>query len=559
MMPEINPKVVIKTLAEMQEELTSVKGDVDNMQNDLGEVSPEELHFNPEEAPPEDKEKMKSIKTPEDAKKVLNEALRDLQNVADNIDAICGQAEQEVKEAAMKRMNDRYASNMNVLITNASKAIDDAKDAMSHWAFLLSSRSIEKSISNPDLKQAANTIKEVGKFSKLLEGLGFIKKDATAVPPTGAKFTGDKFPAKGDPAKIELNTWHKGQTKFDADKSFEDKRPNPAIDNRLTDVEYNRFGDDGEFVNASFIFDKKNPYNSYWDIFDAKNRKRVVASFNNAPAVLGPKTNNGLRSFGSAQYGEKLKQVVASEGLDVVKAQLNGKFIPIPDKLARIASTGDMSGVRKYFADAYGDKEYAKKLTSTDNPSQLPIDYTPEYDSPNDKKDTTKDGPGTISSQKSRKVDPEVVRARARNAVNLARRFSAAGSIPFTKQAIAIKANELMQLSDSAFLTVEATLKQMPIVNVAALKEGHLPDTETGIVGNSSTGVSDPKSRVSTEDLSEGVKGDAKIAKQANLVPQVISSENTGLPLSSYFTTTQKQLAEKGVDTNLVRRPTYRM
>jgi len=559
MISGINPKVVIQSLGEMQEELTSVKGDVDNMKNNLGEVSPDELNFNSDEVSPGDQEKVKVIKTPEDAKKVLNEALKDLQNVADNIDAICGQAEEEVKEASIKRMNEKYASNMNMLISNATKAIDDAKEAMAHWSFLLSSKSIEKSISNPELKQAAKTLKEVGRFTKLLEGIGFIKKDATAVPPTGAKFTGDKWPDKGNPAKIELNTWRKGQTKFDSDKIFEDKRPNPAIDNRLTDVDYHRFGDDAEFINASFVFNKKNPFNSYWDIFDIKNRKRVVASFNNAPEVLGPKTEKGLLAFGSKMYANKLKRIISSEGLDVVKAQLNGKFVQIPEKLKRIASTGDMTEVRKYFADAYGDKDYAKQLTSKDNPSRLPIEYEPEFDSPNTKEDTTKDGPGVISSQKGRKVDLEVIRARARNAVSLARRFAAVGSIPFTKQGIAVKANELMQLNDSAFLTIEATLKQIPIVNVAALKEGHLPDTETGIVGNSGTGVSNPVSKVSTEDLNDGVKGDAKISKQANLVPQITTLDNSNLQLSDYFTTTQKKLAEKGVGTNLLRKPAYRM
>lgn len=40
--------------------------------------------------------------------------------------------------------------------------------------------------------------------------------------PNMAEFSGDKFPKSGDPAKIELNDWHSGNSEFKKQKSKED-------------------------------------------------------------------------------------------------------------------------------------------------------------------------------------------------------------------------------------------------------------------------------------------------------------------------------------------------
>ncbi len=41
--------------------------------------------------------------------------------------------------------------------------------------------------------------------------------------PNRAKFTGDKFPKSGDPAKVELNTWHSQNKEYENAKKREDK------------------------------------------------------------------------------------------------------------------------------------------------------------------------------------------------------------------------------------------------------------------------------------------------------------------------------------------------
>lgn len=609
----MNEKEIIRSVAEMQQELEEVKGKADGMKQDLEGIEPVDLDFNTEALGDTEKEKAVQIKTPADAKKVLNEACTDLQNVIDNLDAICGQAEVEAKEASFKRMSSRYESQLKTLFKNADQAITDAKSAMAHWSFLLSASASEKSITNASLKQAAQTVKEVNKFNKLLQNMG-LKREATAVPPTGAKFTGDKWPAKGDPAKVEIHHWEKGADKFKSDKKFEDKRPNPAIDDRLTDAEYGRFGQDAPFVNASFKHNPQAPETSYWLITDKRSGLKVKASFKDAPAVLGPKTPQGLKMFASSGYKRQLLSTVASEGLGVVKAALNGKYVTASEGFSEGDKVKDLAGnkgkikedlgngmykvkfkdgtkrevpgsdlkargdkkeeeksektsslqkkaagseERSYYADAYGSKEYAKDLTSGAAPSKQPIGYKPEHDDPNTKQDSTKDGVGTISSKQS--VNKAIITAKARRAVDLARKFAATGAIEFTKKAIAAKATELMGLQDPAFKTVEATLAQMPIVNEAALKEAHLPDSETGIVGNKYTGVSDPKGTVDSQGINDAVKGDAKIAKKASMVPQVASSTPQGMQISDMFTTTAKALQNKGVDLEKLRKPRYRM
>jgi len=144
-------------------------------------------------------------------------------------------------------------------------------------------------------------------------------------------------------------------------------------------------------------------------------------------------------------------------------------------------------------------------------------------------------------------------------AVELARKYASVGAIPFTKEAIYQKAASFMHLTDDEFCIKESTISEMPIVNEAALKQAHIPDTETGIVGNSKEGVRDPKASVKTEDINPNVRSDAKISKQSSIVPQLqVNPEGGNLDLSSMFTTTLNKLARKGVDISVLRAPKYR-
>lgn len=540
----LDTKELKKSLAEMRDDLTSVKDDAENMKQDISEIQPEELDLDALPAD-EKKEKEEIVKSPADAKKVLNEAIKDLQSVVDNIDAICGQAEQEIKEASVKRHNEKYASTISTLVTAAEKSISDARDAIKHWAWLVKSKREKIDLQDSSLKQAAQTLQEVSKFDKLLKSLGF-KREGTAVPPTNSEFSGDKWPKSGNPAEEELDHWKKGQTKFNSDKSFEDKRPNPAVDNRLTDVDYKRFMEKPS-VSASFT-KLRDTADSFWDVVDTKSGMRIQASFSNAPAALGSKDQKGFNAFSSKQFGNNIVEAVKTFGISNVKNQLNAKYASFEEGIKKVAS--DESAVRSYYADAYGDKSYAKEMVKNNQAVKpAPKGYTPK-DRLADKK---------AAKMPARQINAAIIQANAREAVLGARKFASVGAIPFTKAAIAKKAQELLTLKEGEMRVAIATISQLPITNEAALKLSHIPDSEKGIVSNTASGVSSPTAeKVKTEGLDSNVKLDATISKKASLIPQMSSNGVSGLSLASRFTTTEQKLASKGIGLDSIRKPNYR-
>ena len=666
-MQKLTSQEVTSALKSMVAELNSVKKEAAEYAGEVSEMKPEELvggggppdfggegpsQFDEqggeneeggkggefgEEKGEKGEEKATKIDTPEAAKKVLDKAIKDLQDVVDNLDGICGAAESEIKEAKLERFNDKYASKLSKLTETADKGIADAKDALKHWAFLRQAHQPSKSLKDSNLKSALKTIEEVGIFQKAVQKI-FGKKEvtATAVPPTGAEFSGDKFPSKtGDPKMVEERAWKGSAEKFNRDRKWEDARVNPAVDNRLTSVDYNR--DDKPHVNASFVFNADSPYESYWDITDTKVGKRIVSNFLNTPDELGDKDDAAFKFFASQEYGKRIVENVmtkeqekeaklasktsgsAIDGIDFVKNTLNGKYAKLTTD-ARAPKIKDKAAVRKYYADMYGDSEFARELTSTKKKAaegeskDMDVEYTPEKEhpaeaNPGEQFEKAKDGPGALSSLRSRSwvkgkkcphcgkvIDsetvasiekatwkkkvcphcgksvegetesslqnsPELIKARARRSVDVARYYAAIGAIPFEQKAIYAKAQELMGLEDSVFNTKEATLKELPIVNEAALKEAHIPESEYGIVGNTNTGVSEPKSTVATEDMNATVNSDAKFSskKTASIVPQ-LTSDVGGLKLSSAFTTLESKLAKVGVslENARIRRPIYK-
>ena len=574
---------------EFLEELDSTSPDslVDEGGFDLGVGAPngegdvEDATALEGEMPSEEKEETKKIETPEEAKKVLDEAKEDLQAVVDALDNVMGEGVEEEKKASFRRFNDRYASSLQALRVKAEKAIDDANSAMKHWSVLLENRNEASKIKDSSLKQAISTIKDVGTFWDVLTKVVGRRVQATAVPPTGAEFSGDKWPNGKDPKMVEDRAWHKGADKFEADRSFEDARPNAAVDNRLTTVDYSR--DDKPFVNASFKYNLASPYDSYWEITDTKTNRRVRASFIGAPDRLGTKDRDGLKRFGTEEYGQRivsnaiLQQMKKDagkadiSGLDFLISELNAKEVPMKtagDVTAREPKVKDKASVRRYYAEAYGSPEYARELTSSEkkagegSPAKDPmnVEYTPKDDkvestnTGEDEPGEAKDGPGTLSKQ-----DPSVTKARVAKAIDVARIYASRGVIPFTKQALYDKAKELLAMSDADFNAKKATLEEFPIRNEAALKSAHIPDTETGIVGNPAEGVRDPKATVKTEGIDSSVKSDAKATQSAAVVPQLAktaSDESAPLP----FNTLASKLGRKGIDVNSLnlRRPRYR-
>lgn len=531
-----NKQVRVESLAAMSAELKQVKLAAEEFNQDLNDTMPEDIDFDnmddvagaedkgKEDFEGEDKEKAETIKTPEDAKKALDEAKKDISNVIDNLDGLLGQAEEEEKVAAIKRASsEKYASDISKLATSSVKAIEDAKDAMNHWAYLtklpkkpFKSDSKSQNVTANNLRESLNTIKEAKKVVTEVEKI--FTKEATSVPPTGAKFTGDKWPENKDPKNVEENAWHKGAEKFKKDIKWEESRPNPATDERLTTVEYSR--DDAPFVNATLkVVPGENKFATYWDIFDTKENKRMLVTFASLPDDIGTKDDSKLKLFSSKAYGDAIVSNIVGHGFDVVAEKLAGRIAKYDAPSLMKTAAESKSNVKKYYTDAYGDSGFAKAMTAGKDKSDMDVEYKPKDDKVKEYDEKTKDGTGKLSAQENLTL----VTAKANQAVRLAVIASSKGVIGFNQKEIRAKAAEYMKLSDDAFKAVSATLNSLPTAVEAALKTSHIPDTEVGIVGNTAQGVTDPKASVDTEDIDSSVASDAKTA---SIVPQ-ISADNS--------------------------------
>jgi hypothetical protein len=559
----------IQALAEMQEELEEVKGDVDTFNDDLADTSPMDISFDDDsggmdDLNPDEKEKASQIKTPEDAKKALNEAKKDIQDVVDNLDALVGKTEEEQKTAKIKRPSQKYASSIVTLASNAEKAIDEAKSALSHWSYL---RKLKKKTAKEVPAARHISVEDAAKTlissKRAIQKVEKIFKEGTSVPPTGSDFSGDKWPNGKDPKEVEDRAWHAGTNKFDKDLAWEHKRVNPAVDKRLTTEEYPR--DDTPYVNATLHFvDGENKYASYWDIFDTKQKKRMLITFANLPQEILPAVDDKhLKMFATQRYGNEIIAHVTHYGFDHIQDTLNGRFAKFDFPTLAKSAADSKTNIRKYYKDAYGDPAFASKLTTGEDKSQMDTAYKPEEEKIKEYDDNTKDGTGTLSNKKPAPVqkvatetDKALIQAKANKAVESATFAASRGIIPFTKQDIRKLAKEYFNYSDAEYKVVLATLQKLPLVNEAALKEAHIPDAEAGIVGNPLEGVRDNKASVTTEDIDTNVSSDARIAKQASFVPQV-SKDNVLQAKSMFQSRIVNGLQRKGIIKD-VRRPAYK-
>jgi len=540
-------------LTDMKQELKEVLAEAQDFMEDIKDVKPDDISMDEEKKEPGEKEEHPvEIKTPEDAKKVLEEAKEDITQVVENLEGVMGQGEEEGEKIAYKRMNETYTASLITLGNTAIKAINDAKESLSHWAFLRNRiKNIKQAkldlseITDPNLKQVASTVHQVGLLEKALNKIGFYKKEATSVPPTGAEFSGDKWPKGKDPKEVETRQWEAGSREHDKNKKKEDSMPNPATDDRLNDLGNPR-GDGKPYVEASY-----NPVGQYWDIKDLKENKAIRYSFATAPDELGLKTEAGLRGFSSNNYGNTIINEVVSIGIENVRKQVNASYINL-----KTAAKGDSkSSVRKYYTEAYGDAGYAKELTSG-KAEDMDVAYKPKDDTVKENDFKTKDGTGKLSAQ-----DKAIIDAKARRGVELARLAAAAGVIEFNKVEVKKYASSLLEKSDETLAFLEDTLQNLPLVNEAALDaKATIPDADSGVVSNPLQGVRDPKAKADTENIDSNVEKDAKIAKQASYVPQLQNPGAGNLNISSQFTTVEKKFADMNINMGdlKLRKPKYR-
>ncbi len=562
----------IKTaLTEMDGELLQWKTAAEDFYDDIKDTKPEEITLDEdmegeEEVTPDmegeevddHKKHPIEIKTPEDAKKVLDEAKEDIQAVIDNLDGVMGQEKEEGEKLAFKRINNKYTSTLQTLSNKAENIIEDTKKSLKHWSFLkkrINKKEASINLKNTTLKDTIETVHEAKKAWSFLNKVFGKRVEATAVPPTNADFSGDKWPNKKNPAEVELRHYESGVNEFKrVNKKYNDN-PNPADEPRLKDEVAPH--DEKPYVNASY-----NDLTRSYDIFDPKTKKAIRFTLADAPDEAGRKDELGLKGFASKQFATKVCASVIEEGIEWVRQQMNGQYLN--ENLTKQAAKSDKSSTRKYYTDAFGDASYARELTSGKDNQTMDIAYKPEKDEvKNDEKNPefgkAKDGTGKISSQEE---DKEVLLAKARKGVELARKAAAAGIIEFNQEDIRKYAKDMMAESNEVVSFAEKMLNNLPLVNEAALdKEATIPDSDSGIVGNKLQGVSNTKAKAETEGtINNNVESDAKIAKKANFVPQFNTNVPSNLSISELFTTTAKKLKDINVNLNeiKIKTPLYR-
>ena len=252
-------------------------------------------------------------------------------------------------------------------------------------------------------------------------------------------------------------------------------------------------------------------------------------------------------------------------------------------KTAREPKVEDKAKIRAYFADAYGDPNYAKELTSAQKSGSelgmginsdkaennkkggddMNIAYKPEEESANDAKggldggnkaDSLGTGKGTTSA-----LSAEERTARARVAVDMARLAASRNVIPFAKTAIKTKALEIVSFSEDKFNAYKELLDGMPLVNEAAIKEARIPEdneVEKGVVANKFEAVTKPENSMPAEGLNSDVKSDAKIkqaSKAVAAVPQLQTNSSLNQPdFRTSLNTLQNRLIRKNINPDVL-------
>jgi len=525
----------------------------------------------------EGKEKVPEIKTPEEAKKTVNEAITDLKAVVEGIDNITDQgADMEQKTSSKTfRLSAKAQNEIGLLTQQAISAVEDARGAIRHWAFLLKRKSTSTKVSNNSPLHAV--VQNVKEAKQAWSELGTVF--GTAVPPTGAEFSGDKG-INGDinySAKKEIKHYEAGNAEFHTNKAKEDALPNAAAEPRLTD-EGNPH-EFGAYVNAKVV-NKNNVFGSAL-VLRALNKdkqgKYAVVTWDKLAKAVGDKTAENYAIFTSPAFSQNVVNHIRKNGIEAVAAYLNAEVdtIGLEATAEREPKVKDKAKLRAYYKDAFGDAEFAKALTSsqktganlgagindaaanagTKSGVDMNINYKPEEESANDVEGGLtggNDADSVGSGKPKTEASVEIRRAKARVAVDFSRLAASRGIVKFTKTAIAEYARKVVEYDEAKFAAQKELIESMPIVNEAALKEARIPDNEEveqGILANTHEAVRKPDNKnVDTEGVASEVSTDGKIT-QAAVVPQMqTTSSLTKTSFAHNLDTYANRLRKQGLD-----------
>jgi len=609
---------VNQSLREMLTELASVKKSAQYLMNKLSNDMPEsftgagagdmssednanlgggdlaggDLGGAPAEGAEMGKEKAPEIKTPEEAKKTVNEAITDLKAVVDGIDNITDQGtEMEEKTSSRTfRLSAKAQNEIGLLTQQAISAVEDGKGAIRHWAFLLKRKASSNVSKNSPLHEVVQNVKEA---KQAWQELGQVF--ATAVPPTGAEFSGDKG-INGDinySAKKEIKQYQAGNEEFHKNKAKEDAIPNAASEPRLTDD--GNPHELGAYVNAKVV-NKNNVFGSALVVRALnkdKNGKFAVVTWDKLSKAVGDKTAENYAIFTSPAFSQNVENHVRKNGIDAVAAYLNAEVdtIGLAATAEREPKVKDKAKLRAYYKDAFGDAEFARELTSAQKTgTELGLginsdkagavsaggdDMNTAYKPEDESADATKGGleggnsANSVGTGKAKtEASIEVRKAKARIAVDFSRLAASRGIVQFTKTAIADYARKVVEYNEAKFAAQKELLESMAIVNESALKEARIPENEeveSGILANKREGVRKPENKdVSTEGVAADVKADGKLSQSASaVVPQMqtvssLQKESFANNLDTYANRLRKQGIDPVAESFRKVRPHYR-
>jgi len=560
-----------------------------------------------------------------EAKTLVSEAVEDFKTLQGELTRVAREAERYSRRLDVTREGDGVPSSVKSIARQAVTLLGELDKATTFWKDKIVKQSSTEGTETKPTKPSDHiqeTVKEAEGLRKLFSIFGHDvvlrpkRPLGSYSPPTDVKDTGDKWPAKGDSAKVELNQWHAGEEEFHATKRREDRYPNSAIDPRLTDAGSPH--DPQPYINATLIRDR-NALNSKWIVSDRRNNRKVVFSFKDVCASEDDVTKSNYETFTSDVYKRQIQREASRFGLLFVKKATNGRIIhrgideekggeeetppegkdaqpkekeeaktvEIEVKPLDKAVTQIEKAVDKIDKLVGGEPEKKPKELPEAGPEELPVEggeggpptggppeLPPEITAAASrvyaqngeeglKAYYTKmfgDADYAAALVKDYRKKSQAASVAAEQAVRLARLQASRGVIPFTKPAIRDAATRLVSLSGQAYQQVWKTIESLPLMNPIALTAGEIPEAnnmQSGVVGDRLQGVRNPKGTVKTRgDIANDVAADAKIAGRRSFVPQlqVEGASSVTLP----FTTTESKLEAKGVDARQFLRAHYK-
>jgi hypothetical protein len=353
------------------------------------------------------------------------------------------------------------------------------------------------------------------------------KKEATSMPPTGAKDPGDY----GEPPVAkELATWKGFYQEYE---KIKDKEKRTEFDTPEGRVELLTG------VIAKLFLNREKVGDSYWLVTKKGNDFAVKASFTDV--AEGNMTQDNFKMFCSPSYKLALLKSISNIGLEDTRREMFGKWVKVKTKIAaefegkqiekvpqdlydthekdkasgekregeEVADAKASVNDKGYYSEAFGDPGYAKALAAENKALKRKI--------------------AALEADK-------IADTLAKRAVDLARKAAAVGAIPFTSEAVIGKAKEYAALNSDGFEAVAKTLDSLPVVNAKALTAYQIPEAEnvnSGIVYDATDSVrkvriEDKKpDELKLENMKPGVEDAARLAKKADLTDEIPPVDTT--------------------------------